>query len=163
MYRKPMLFLGVLIVAACASPAEPSPTIQTPTPDEQTRMSLGSAGSDPGPTPTIEPFSASQIDDDHFGAAVASLEERIYLSGTIVLARLLSAEGDVPRFRAVEYLKGTGASEFTVRASTVGRDTPLRRPRRGAVSGGVGRPGPVREERHVVRVRRHDDLRLRRL
>ena len=104
------------------STATPTPT-PTPTPDEQTSMPLGSAGSDPGPSPTIEPYSASQIDDDHFGAAVASLEERIYLSGTIVLARLVSAEGDVLRFRAVEYLKGTGTSEFTVRVPTVGRDT----------------------------------------
>ena len=112
----------LFIVAACASPPDPTSSIQAPAPGEQTRRSLESAASDLGPTP--EPrVMASQVDDDHFGAAVASLEERIYLSGTIVLARLLSAEGDVLRFRAVEYLKGTGASEFTVQASTVGRET----------------------------------------
>ena len=112
----------LLIVAACASPPGPPSSIQTPAPDEPSRSLSESATSDLGPTPESRVM-ASQIYDDFFGAAVASLEERIYLSDIVVLARLLSAEGDVLRFRAVEYLKGTGASEFTVRASTVGRDT----------------------------------------
>ena len=55
--------------------------------------------------------------------AVASLEERIYLADVIVVARLVSADADTLTFSAVEYLKGAGAAEFTVRASTVGRDT----------------------------------------
>ena len=112
----------LFIVAACASPPDPTSSIQAPAPGEQTRRSLESAASDLGPTPESRVM-ASQIYDDFFGAAVASLEERIYLSDIVVLARLLSAEGDMLRFQAVEYLKGTGASEFTVRVPTVGRDT----------------------------------------
>ncbi len=67
--------------------------------------------------------STIEIDEDHFGAAVASVEERIYLSDIIVRATLVSAAGGVLRFRAVEYLKGTGAEEFSVSASTESRDT----------------------------------------
>ena len=60
---------------------------------------------------------------DHWGGTVASLEERVYKAEVIVRARLLSAANDVLRFRSVRYVKGTGPSEFDVRAETDGRDT----------------------------------------
>ena len=61
--------------------------------------------------------------DLHFGAAVASLEERIYLSDVIVRANLVSAASDVLTFSAVEYLKGNGPTQFTVSATTANRNT----------------------------------------
>ena len=64
-----------------------------------------------------------QMYDDYFGAFVASLEERIYLSDVVVRAVLLSAKGGTLRFRALEYLKGTGAGEFEIRTLTDGRNT----------------------------------------
>ena len=57
------------------------------------------------------------------GAATASVAERIYASDVVVRASLLSTTEGSLRFRAVEYLKGSGPSEFTVSASTVDRDT----------------------------------------
>ncbi len=55
--------------------------------------------------------------------ATDSVEERIFEADVIVRATLLST-GDGPlRFRAVEYLKGTGAAEFQVNASTSQRNT----------------------------------------
>ena len=67
--------------------------------------------------------SRSRIYRDFFGAAVASVEERIFLADVIARAKLVSASDGVLRFRAVEYLKGTGADEFSVAASTEGRDS----------------------------------------
>ena len=61
--------------------------------------------------------------DLHFGAAVASIEERIYLSDVIVRANLVSAASDVLTFSAVEYLKGSGPAQFTVSAATANRNT----------------------------------------
>ena len=57
-----------------------------------------------------------------FGSAVASVEERIFLADIIVRANLISAVDGVLRYRAIEYLKGTGEDEFSVTASTDGRD-----------------------------------------
>ena len=57
------------------------------------------------------------------GAAVASVAERIYASDVVVRASLVSASDGSLHFRAVEYLKGSGPSEFTVSASTANRNT----------------------------------------
>ena len=59
----------------------------------------------------------------HHGAGTASVEERVYYSDVVVRASLQSAADGQLRFKAIEYLKGTGSAQFVVRASTVGRDT----------------------------------------
>ena len=59
----------------------------------------------------------------HKGKAVASVEERIYLSDVVVRARLVSSGNNVLNFRVVQYLKGSGPDRFSVQAKTVGRDT----------------------------------------
>lgn len=59
----------------------------------------------------------------HFGAATASLEERIYMADVVVKARLISAVESLLAFEAVTYLKGSGPTAFTVQANTENRDT----------------------------------------
>ena len=61
--------------------------------------------------------------DEYFGAAVASVEERIYLADVIVRARLVSSVDNLLTFTAMEYLKGTGPTTFTVSADTAKRNT----------------------------------------
>ena len=83
----------------------------------------------PVPTTTPSPEILYTIVDtigtktDHHGAAVATLEERVYLSDVVVKARFVSAESGVLRFNALEYVKGTGPTKFSVRANTEGRST----------------------------------------
>ena len=50
------------------------------------------------------------------GASVASLEERIYAADVIVRATFVSAVNYTIQFNAVEYLKGTGPTTFSVSA-----------------------------------------------
>ncbi len=69
------------------------------------------------PTPEHAIISA-ELPPEHYGASIASVEKRIYLSNTIVRASLQSTGPDLLRFRAIEYLKGSGAAEFVVHAST---------------------------------------------
>ena len=100
------LALLALALAACDSAA---PTAEVP---EQ-----------PIPTPTVEisppiPTPLYPIPDQ----ASASLTERIYESDIVVRVLLLSVESDGFRFRAIEYMKGTGAAEFTIEADTSLRD-----------------------------------------
>ena len=57
------------------------------------------------------------------GAASASVAQRIHVSDVVVRASLLSTSEGSLRFRAVEYLKGSGPTEFTVSASTANRNT----------------------------------------
>ena len=71
------------------------------------------------PEPAVQPI---PVYDDFHGAATASLEERICLADVIVRATLESTGDGELRFRAVEYLKGSGATTFTVRADTAGRN-----------------------------------------
>ena len=70
------------------------------------------------PTPTIHAHTVAGR-----GAATASVAARIYYSDVVVRATLLSTSGGNLRFRAIEYLKGSGPSEFTVNASTPSRNT----------------------------------------
>ena len=104
-------------------------------------VSCGGSSSDPtAPSPTPAPAAAnahvavptatpylhhdySVVNRDDYGKATASLEERVYLADVVVRARLVSAASDVLTFTAVTYLKGGGPSNFTVQASTTGRDT----------------------------------------
>ena len=80
------------------------------------------ACADAEPTPAPESVT-STVYDDFMGAATASIEERIWLSGVVVRATLQSATNGVLKFTAVEYLKGTGPNTFSVAASTEGRPT----------------------------------------
>ena len=74
--------------------------------------------------PTATPDTrASGVNRDYVGAATASIEERIWLSDVVVRANLQSSGAGLLTFRAVEYLKGTGPSTFTVSAETAGRPT----------------------------------------
>ena len=77
---------------------------------------------DAAPTATPE-ARASGVNRDYVGAATASIEERIWLSDVVVRANLQSAAAGLLTFRAVEYVKGTGFSMFTVSAETDGRPT----------------------------------------
>ena len=83
----------------------------------------------PVPTPTTmivevpeapEPGSLSHVDA---GAATASLEERMYFADVVVKARLVSVVETGCTFQSIEYLKGTGPAQFTVRADTSDRDS----------------------------------------
>ena len=55
------------------------------------------------PTPTIHAHTVAVR-----GAATASVAARIYYSDVVVRATLLSTSGGSLRFRAIEYLKGSG-------------------------------------------------------
>ena len=48
------------------------------------------------------------------GGATAPVSKRIYLSDVVVWARLVESTPDRLRFHAIEYLKGSGESEFVV-------------------------------------------------
>ena len=51
---------------------------------------------------------------DHVGAAVSSLNERIYTADVIVRATLISTGDNLLTFNALEYLKGTGGAQLTI-------------------------------------------------
>ncbi len=110
--RAKWLFVGILFLFAVGCSvsdnvvSEPSSTPTEKTDSRRVAPSMGSS-----------PFQG------HFGKATASLEERIFIAEVVVKARLLTAGQDVLNFRAVSYLKGTGPTEFTVRAVTEGRNT----------------------------------------
>ena len=57
------------------------------------------------------------------GAATASLEERMYFADVVVRARLVSVVDTGYTFRSIEYLKGAGPAQFTVRADTSNRQS----------------------------------------
>ncbi len=109
---------------ALTTNATPTPTLHTPTATphvpQQMPTAVGGVKRDPVSTPITW---ATVPLVDHWGKSTASIEERTYLADVVVKARLTSAADDVLRFHSIEYLKGTGAAEFTVRATTAGRDT----------------------------------------
>ena len=105
------LLSSILLLFAftsCGDTAESSDPTATP------QAELTTERETPAPAPVASAFA---VYGPHGGTAVASLEERIYASDVVVLAQFLSASGDRLRFQAVEYLKGTGTSEFAVRAT----------------------------------------------
>ena len=145
------LALTMVLVAVACGGTESAP--DTPTPSytgeaesvqgtpassytgEQDAVQDTTAGS---ATPDVEapdPEEAQTGDDDSavlimsdlipefHGAGTLSLEARIYDSDVVVRASWVSAANGVLRFRAIEYLKGTGATNFSVRATTDGRNT----------------------------------------
>ena len=77
----------------------------------------------PGETPLSNPTPVSIVSEPEVGAAIATVGQRVYAADVVVRASLLSTSQRSLRFRAVEYLKGSGLSEFTVSASTIDRDT----------------------------------------
>ena len=123
------LALCLLVVGAACSLGTPTSTSvpATPTLGWPTLTSTPEPDPFPSPTPTIHGHngdytSAMEIDTRPFGAATASVSERIYVSDVIVVARMVSDSNGVLTFRAIEYLKGTGPNSFTV-PSTSGRNT----------------------------------------
>ena len=127
--------LGVILAfalfggAACGKNIDP-----TSAPDSPKPTLVNSATASIKPTPTLPPPGsplASEsgivrgipVPTQHFGLAVASLEERTFLSDSVVKARFVSAGENILRFRAITYMKGTGPTKFSVKANTDGRDT----------------------------------------
>ena len=75
------------------------------------------------PDAELRVFEASLSGVDIFlGSAPSSVDERIYYSDVVVRASFVSASNDILTFRAIEYLKGSGPTDFTVQAATVGRN-----------------------------------------
>ena len=93
-----------LLVAACTEPIQ----WYTPT---------------PLPEGVVAITDVITIPNEHYGAATATLEERVYLADVVVKARFVTAASGVLRFNALEYVKGTGPKKFSVRANTDGRST----------------------------------------
>ena len=148
-----LLLLAFLVIAVCSPPPQPEPptevkpaSTETVTQDQgkDSEPDSGQRESefvDPKPMASGEPTAevvqqpvqeaetAVEVEhsqmfyDRHFGAAVASLEERAYLADVVVRANLVSAANDVLTFTAIEYLKGSGPTAFTVSATTANRNT----------------------------------------
>ena len=78
---------------------------------EESRHSAGSQHSN---------YASTYVED---GAATASVEERTDLSDVVVKARLTNAASGLLRFQSVEYIKGSGPNQFSVKAETTGRDS----------------------------------------
>ena len=97
----------ILIAAACADPSQN----ETPTPHV------------PIPAANGEVTARSYVYRDYEGAATASVEERVYQADIVVRARFVSAASTTLMFRAIQYLKGTGKTNFSVEAETAGRNT----------------------------------------
>ena len=110
------LVLGILLLLALASCGEAS---ESPTPEAM--FGAGSASDQVAstPTPTAGVVSQFAVYRAVPGTAVASVEERVYAADVVVLAQFVSMTGDQLRFRALEYMKGKGAAEFTVQATGV--------------------------------------------
>ena len=121
-----------LLIAACGrqSPAETLPAPATPLPAAQAIPVPAPAGTPvipAAPAPASTPESSNLAPIHRYkafvGASVASLEERIYAADVIVRAIFVSAVNYTIQFNAVEYLKGTGPTTFSVSAETAGRST----------------------------------------
>ena len=111
---------------AAETPSQPVPTSPAPTPMRSPAPRPTTAptwAALPMTTPTTTPAVISIAFAPRWGAATASLEERIHWSDVIVRATLDSSGKGVLNFRAVEYLKSTGPTTFTVSADTAGRPT----------------------------------------
>ncbi len=104
------------------STADPTAT-PTPDPDMETERVVDDPETEASVDVVAVETEAHGLYDDFYGAAVASIEERIFLSDVIVRAVLVSVGNDLLHFRALEYLMGTGPKDFSVAAKTEGRDT----------------------------------------
>ncbi len=109
------LVVGLLIgVAACASDLETLVSDVTPSPSTRDSETV---------TAHITPTIHALPQPPFYGAGTPSLDERIYESDIVVRVSLSSVTDDLLKFKAIEYLKGSGASEISVHASTTGRNT----------------------------------------
>ena len=99
---------------------EEEPQVEEPAHEQELVVEANYGTGEPEQEMVVE---ATGLFDLHFGSAVASLEERVYLADVIVRATLVSAANDVLTFTAVEYLKGRGPTRFTVSAATANRNT----------------------------------------
>ncbi len=125
-----MIFCLAVLMAACAqvpesptsAPLEPSVT-EPPAKHATAAPTAIPTSTVAVPLPPDDPEAAMMVFDDHYGTATASIEERIYASDIVVRAMLTSAGNDVLNFRAIEYLRGTGPTNFTVTADTAKRPT----------------------------------------
>ena len=111
-----------------AEPATPAPIAAT-TPEAESVVSSPTVpaasdaqGAAPEPTQEHTTLFASRT-PEHYGAGTPSVEGRIYDSDVVVRASLQSSGNGSLRFRAIEYLKGTGPVDVTVHASTSNRNT----------------------------------------
>ena len=136
-----------------AESVAPTPTASAMSPTESVAPALGQSA-----TPDAEsviPGSTSMYSSHlpaHYGAATPSVEERIYDSDVVIRASLQPSGTGSLRFRAIEYLKGTGPAEIVVLATTYGRNTAwddreavlfLDLPEDQAASGATGSAGEV--------------------
>ncbi len=119
--RYPGLWAALLLavfaftgLAACSTPG--------PMPDSVPTNAPSPAGTTI-PTPSIVVNHILSLDTSHYGAAVASLAERVYAADVVVRATLASTGDGEIIFNAVEYLRGTGTRTFKVRADTADRST----------------------------------------
>ena len=104
------------VALEATAPATPPTENVAPTPKQSDMPDSESVAPETTPTSSIHPPA-------HYGAATPSVEERIYDSDVIIKASLQSSRSGSLRFRAIEYLKGTGPAEIVVLATTYGRNT----------------------------------------
>ena len=110
-----LVFCLALLLAACV--ADETPNVDATPSAAPTEMAPPTPTSTPGatPTPTWAPGSyVGHIAPPEIGASVPTLEKRIFYSDAVVWASLLWVDISRFRFRAVEYLKGSGPAEFYV-------------------------------------------------
>ena len=145
------IILGLfLLIMSCTEPQGAALTLDGKTPNANPAVSeqqnteppaLTLDGKTPNANPTVpeqqstEPPAADAIptpgdnsiqhalpEPAHYGAATAPLEERIHFSDTIVRATLLSTTDGQLRFKSIEYLKGSGTTEFAIHTATTERN-----------------------------------------
>ena len=124
--------IALLAIMACGdSETIADPTLPQPTVPLQPTIAPLQATATPSlyaPTVVGWPPDAPNEDSNGFpeppfyNAANPSVNQQIYQSDAVVRARLISDTNNLLRFQVVEYLKGTGPSEVTIRALP-GRDT----------------------------------------
>ena len=115
-----LAFCLALLLIACATEGQfvsdpalsPTPTDQTQSPLATPTPPLGHAH--PGDGDQAQPEYVGDVYPPEIGASIPTLEERIFRSDVIVRASLLWADFSRFRFRAIEYLKGSGPVEFYV-------------------------------------------------
>ena len=122
----------VFVVAACgeSQPVAPGPGASAAAdtegvvPDPEASATPNTEMVAPSPTSASEAVLFDKIPEPEFyGAASPSVEKRINDSDVIVRVLPLSVTTHSLRFRAIEYLKGSGPAEITVHASTGERNT----------------------------------------
>ncbi len=129
--------LSVLALVGCAN-ENPAPAIPTPMPPA-TPLPAAAPAPNPVPSPIAPsaPRSPRVVSVTYLPDPPSSLDELVFLSDIIARVRLISAAPDVEtvdyreeggigaipiflfRFEAIEYLKGSGGSELTVKVPAI--------------------------------------------